>query len=98
MEEIRKNYRKLASKWHPDKNTQSDEQREHAEKMFKDINEAYSILSDERKRQIYDAGGHPDDPNSAFYSEQNQNFDDIFNQYFGSSYTYKGNKNKSKYY
>ena len=72
QDEIRRNFKKLVIKWHPDKNNQSDEQREYAEKMFKDINEAYSILSDEKKKRIYDNGGHPDDPNSEFYSKAEQ--------------------------
>ena len=82
QDEIRRNFKKLVIKWHPDKNNQSDEQREYAEKMFKDINEAYSILSDEKKKLIYDNGGHPDDPNSQFYSKEEQdrtnNFRDCY--------------------
>ena len=50
QDEIRRNFKKLVIKWHPDKNNQSEEQRVYAEKMFKDINEAYSILSDEKKK------------------------------------------------
>jgi DnaJ-class molecular chaperone len=59
--DIRSAFRRLAGKWHPDKNTISEEQREYADRMFKDINEAYVILSDTRKRQIYDLGGNPED-------------------------------------
>lgn len=51
---IKKAYRKKALKWHPDKNSH---QKEEAEKMFKKISEAYSILSDEEKRKIYDKFG-----------------------------------------
>ncbi len=82
QDEIRRNFKKLVIKWHPDKNNQSEEQRVYAEKMFKDINEAYSILSDEKKKLIYDNGGHPDDPNSQFYSKEEQdrtnNFRDCY--------------------
>jgi DnaJ homolog subfamily B member 4 len=52
--EIKKAYRKLAMKWHPDKNPNNKD--ESAEK-FKKISEAYSILSDKEKRKIYDQYG-----------------------------------------
>ena len=52
-EEVKKAYRKLARKWHPDANS-GDAQ---AEERFKEIQEAYSVLSDPEKRKQYDAGG-----------------------------------------
>mmetsp|Transcript_46018 Transcript_46018/g.33782 ORF Transcript_46018/g.33782 Transcript_46018/m.33782 type:complete len:254 (+) Transcript_46018:543-1304(+) len=45
-EEIKKAYKKMALKWHPDKNSASEEQKVEADKMFKDIGEAFSVLSD----------------------------------------------------
>mmetsp|Transcript_25207 Transcript_25207/g.35530 ORF Transcript_25207/g.35530 Transcript_25207/m.35530 type:complete len:516 (-) Transcript_25207:112-1659(-) len=51
--EIKKAYRDLALKWHPDKNT---ENKEEAEKMFHDIGEAYEVLSDKELRGKYDRG------------------------------------------
>lgn len=54
-EEIKKAYRKLAVKWHPDKNP---ENKEAAQEKFKVIAEAYSVLSDKDKRVIYDKYGH----------------------------------------
>nr|AEX55298.1 HSP40 [Pinctada imbricata] len=52
--DIKKAYRKLALKWHPDKN--HDRQKE-AEVKFKEISEAYEVLSDKEKRDIYDRYG-----------------------------------------
>lgn len=57
LEDIKKAYKKLALKHHPDKNTGSEEQRKEAEKKFKEISEAYSILSHPDKRKQYDLGG-----------------------------------------
>ena len=51
---IRKAYKKLAIKWHPDKHV--DDKKE-AEEKFKEISEAYSVLSDKEKRKEYDNGG-----------------------------------------
>ena len=48
---IKTAYRKLALKWHPDKNAESDESKARAEKMFKEINEAWAVLSDPEKRR-----------------------------------------------
>ena len=52
--QIKKAYRKLAKKYHPDSNAGNSE----AEKRFKDISEANSILGDEEKRKIYDEFGY----------------------------------------
>ncbi|MBU3957108.1 DnaJ domain-containing protein [Patescibacteria group bacterium] len=52
-EEIRKAYRKLALQWHPDRNKTSQ-----ANDKFKEINEAYEVLSDPKKKETYDQFGH----------------------------------------
>ena len=72
--EIKKAYRKLAMKYHPDVSEE-----EGSEEKFKEISEAYAVLSDEEKRQRYDQFGHAG--MEGFTAEdfyQNVNFDDIF--------------------
>lgn len=54
LDEIRKSYRKLAMKYHPDRNPTNKEE---AEAHFKEVTKAYEVLSDEKKRQIYDEYG-----------------------------------------
>lgn len=54
-QEIKRAYRKLALQWHPDRHAQGKEE---AERRFKEINQAYEVLSDPKKRQVYDQFGH----------------------------------------
>jgi DnaJ family protein C protein 7 len=56
-EDIKKAYRKLAMKYHPDRNNESEEKKKEAESKFKEVSEAYNVLSDEKKRRQYDMGG-----------------------------------------
>ena len=51
---IKKAYRKLAKKYHPDSNAGNQA----AEEKFKEVTEAYDILSDQKKRKLYDQFGH----------------------------------------
>lgn len=53
--DIKKSYRKLAMKWHPDKNPENPDE---ASAKFQLIGEAYDVLSDPEKRAIYDAFGY----------------------------------------
>ena len=89
--EIKKAYRKLAMKWHPDKNPQ--EVQEEAAKKFQDIGEAYDVLSDLKKRAIYDQYGYeglrdgiPDTTGTSGegYSYK-ENAQEIFESFFGTT-------------
>ena len=83
--DIKKAFRKMAMKYHPDKNPGDKE----AEEKFKEVNEAYSILSDPEKKERYDRFGHAGvDPNAGFGGggfNGAGGFDDIFDM-FGSMF------------
>jgi len=92
-EEIKKAYKKLAKKYHPDLNKDSPE----AEAKFKEVNEAASVLGDEKKRSQYDqfgsegmngAGGFGGGGFGGFGGTGSTNFDfgDIFDSFFGGSF------------
>ena len=98
-DEIKKAYRKLAKKYHPDMNPGDQE----AEVKFKEVNEAYSVLSDEEKKSRYDQFGHAGvDPNfgagggggfGGFGGFGGMDFDmgDIFSSFFGGGTTSRRN-------
>ena len=73
QEEIKKAYRKMALKYHPDRNPDDKE----AEEKFKLVNEAYQVLSDENKRAVYDRYGKAGLEGQGFHGYQNQSYEDI---------------------
>ncbi|KAI5354824.1 PREDICTED: dnaJ [Prunus dulcis] len=93
-DDLKKAYRRLAMKWHPDKNPNNKKE---AEAKFKQISEAYEVLSDSQKRAIYDQYGEEglkDMPPPERYANGNgggskgfnpRNAEDIFAEFFGSS-------------
>lgn len=89
---IKKAYRKLALKYHPDRNAGDKE----AEDKFKLVNEAYQVLSDEKKRSIYDRYGK-DGLNGGGGFNSNFDFDDIsdiFSSFFGGGSTRRKRSNE----
>lgn len=101
-DQIKKAYRKMAMKVHPDVATDPD-----AEEKFKQVNEAYEVLSDPNKRSIFDRGGDPMGPGGGdpfanmggfggFGSFASQGFDigDLFGAMFGGGTTSRGPKSR----
>jgi molecular chaperone DnaJ len=81
---IKQAYRKLALKYHPDRNPGNTD----SENQFKEISEAYQVLSDQGKRQKYDQYGHQGLNGSGFqpftgFDEIFDSFGDIFGDFFG---------------
>jgi len=76
VDDIKKAYKKMAIKYHPDKNPNNPE----AETKFKEVSEAYEVLSDENKRQMYDKYGKEGLKEGGFGAHSAA---DIFEQFFG---------------
>lgn len=69
-DEIKKAYKKLAMKWHPDRNSQAtEEEKAKADKMFKEINEAYTVLSDKEERRKFDLGGFDEEGGGGYFRQ-----------------------------
>lgn len=103
-DELKKAFRKLAKQYHPDANPDNKEE---AEKKFKEINEAYETLSDPQKRKMYDQFG-PDGPQGfgggstgGYYSTGFDGFSDfgdigdIFSSFFGGGFGGRSRKNNN---
>ncbi|MDQ6781622.1 MAG: DnaJ domain-containing protein, partial [Candidatus Eremiobacteraeota bacterium] len=80
-DDIKRAYRNLARRHHPD--VTSDQDKLRAESHFKDINEAYAVLSDAKKRAHYDRFGSLDGQMGPNTGAPGEGFNDIFDFFFG---------------
>ena len=111
QEEIKKAYRKLAFKYHPDRSNGNKA----FEKKFKEISEAYNTLNDPQKRAAYDQFGHQGDNFGGFHSSSNSshdgfsfksagggpggagfNFTDIFSELFSGNDPFSGQTHRTR--
>src|SRR2546423_9021492 len=91
-QEIKSAYRRLAVKFHPDKNPGDSE----AEEKFKEAAEAYAVLSDEEKRARYDRYGHAGTSNmGGFDPNQFSDFGDILGDLFGFGDIFGGGRRRT---
>jgi molecular chaperone DnaJ len=95
--DLKSAYRKLAIKYHPDKNPGDKT----AEEKFKEINEAYEILKDDQKRAAYDQYGHNAFQNGGGFGgaggfQGTSSFSDIFETVFGKDFDFGGGGHRSR--
>lgn len=81
-DQLKKSYRKLAQKWHPDKHQQDTAKQEEAAEKFKEISEAYAVLSDSEKKSNYDLTGDPNTGSLGGFRTTGDPFD-IFRHFGG---------------
>jgi molecular chaperone DnaJ len=97
VEEIKSAYRQSALKWHPDRNPANKSE---AEAKFRECTEAYSVLSDPQKRQIYDTYGHAGlsgvGAGQGFDHTVFQDFHDIFGDFFGFEDLFGGGRRRTR--
>jgi len=99
--EIKSAYKKMAIKYHPDRNPGDKE----AEEKFKEAAEAYDVLRDPEKRQRYDQFGHEGLNGAGGFSSTSMNMDDIFSMFgdifgghgFGSAFGFGGNGGTARF-
>src|SRR5580700_9181465 len=80
-DDIKSAYRRLARRYHPDVNPNDPDAEEH----FKEVGEAYSILSDPEKRERFDRFGTVDAPQAGSPGDIFGGFSDLFDVFFGAS-------------
>jgi len=91
--DIKKAYRQLSKKYHPDVNPDSP----HSEHKFKEVAEAYEVLSHKEKKQNYDMYGSPDGNSNHSFEGSRFNMDDIFSSFFGNTNHFHGQGNRKRH-
>jgi molecular chaperone DnaJ len=92
-DDIKKAYKKLVMKYHPDKS--SDSEKSKNEERFKEISEAYAVIGDEEKRKQYDTLGHSNYSSGGGFGQQNydfsgSDFESILRDLFGGRFSGRG--------
>jgi molecular chaperone DnaJ len=93
-DEVKKAFRQLAFQFHPDRNPNDPD----AERRFKEVSEAYDVLSDARKRELYNAYGHAGLEGQPFRPAEDflEHFQDLFSSFFGGSFGFGNGGRQSR--